>query len=61
MDEKISADEALLIVEAAKKERVAACAKAIQDVLQAHGCVMEPVVQIRDSAVSSSIVIRDKE
>jgi len=54
-------EDAARMVETARTQRVLECSKALQQVLDAHGCKLEPVVTIRGNQVLSQIVVASRE
>ncbi|ABK17580.1 hypothetical protein [Syntrophobacter fumaroxidans] len=54
-------EDAARMLETARTQRVLECSKALQQVLDAHGCKLEPVVTIRGNQVLSQIVVASRE
>jgi len=54
-------EDAARMVESARTQRVLECSRALQQVLDAHGCRLEPVVTIKGNQVLSQIVVVSRE
>jgi len=54
-------EEAARVVEQARVLRTQKCSVALKQVLDAHGCKLEPVVTIRGNQIFSQIVVASRE
>ena len=54
-------EEASRMLESARAQRIQQCSVALQEILDAHGCRLEPVVTIRGNQVFSQIVVASRE
>ena len=50
-------EEAYGVLELARAQRIQQCSAALQQVLDAHGCRLEPVVTIKGNQILSQIVV----
>jgi len=54
-------EDAARMVESARAQRIQECSRALKQILDAHGCLLEAVVTIKGNQILSQIVVVSRE